>query len=90
MMFTRKELEDIWQNKPYGYFTELRKKKDLSKCKKYTLEAKILKNCGTKTLEVYDTSPTGANIENARAVLRKQILDEFGDYVTISYKILSE
>ena len=42
MTFTREELEDIWNNKPYGYFTELRKKKDLSKFKKYTIEAKVL------------------------------------------------
>jgi len=90
MTFTREELEDIWNNKPYGYFTELRKKKDLSKFKKYTLEAKVLKNCGTRTLTVYDTRESGVMVENARNILRKQIFDEFGENVTISYRTLSE
>jgi hypothetical protein len=90
MTFTREELEDIWNNKPYGYFTELRKKKDLSKFKKYTIEAKVLKNCGTRTVTVHDTRESGVMVENARNVLRKEIFDEFGENVTISYRTLSE
>lgn len=90
MNFTREELEDIWNNKPYGYFTELRKKKDLSKFKKYTIEAKVLKNCGTRTVTVHDTRESGVMVENARNVLRKQIFDEFGEDVTINYRTLSE
>jgi hypothetical protein len=90
MNFTREELEDIWNNKPYGYFTELRKKKDLSKFKKYTIEAKVLKNCGTRTVTVHDTRESGVMVENARNVLRKEIFDEFGENVTISYRTLSE
>lgn len=90
MTFTREELEDIWNNKPYGYFTELRKKKDLSKFKKYTIEAKVLKNCGTRTVTVHDTRESGVMVENARNVLRKQIFDEFGEDVTINYRTLSE
>jgi hypothetical protein len=87
MNFTREELEDIWNNKPYGYFTELRKKKDLRKYKKYVIEAKILKNCGTKTITVHDTKVNGVMVQNARNVLRQQILDEFGEYVTVNYRI---
>ena len=90
MTFTREELEDIWNNKPYGYFTELRKKKDLSKFKKYTIEAKVLKNCGTRTVTVHDTRESGVMVENARNVLRKEIFDEFGENVTINYRTLSE
>jgi hypothetical protein len=90
MTFTREELEDIWNNKPYGYFTELRKKKDLSKFKKYTIEAKVLKNCGTRTVTVHDTRESGVMVENARNILRKEIFDEFGENVTISYRTLSE
>lgn len=94
MIFTREELEDIWNNKPYGYFTELRKKnrkkKDLSKFKKYTIEAKVLKNCGTRTVTVHDTRESGVMVENARNVLRKEIFDEFGENVTINYRTLSE
>lgn len=90
MTFTREELEDIWNNKPYGHFTELRKKKDLSKFKKYTIEAKVLKNCGTRTVTVHDTRKSGVMVENARNVLRKEIFDEFGENVTINYRTLSE
>jgi hypothetical protein len=90
MNFTREELEDIWNNMPYGYFTELRKKKDLRKYKKYVIEAKVLKNCGTRTVTVHDTKESGVMVENARNVLRKEIFDEFGENVTISYRTLSE
>lgn len=84
---TREELEDIWNNKPYGYFTQLRKKSDLSKYKNYTIEAKVSKVIDTKTLVVRDTKPNGIMIDNARNVLRKQIRDEFGSDVTVSYNI---
>lgn len=85
MNFTREELEDIWNNKPYGYFTELRKKNNLKKLKKYKVEATIHGLICKKELEVRDISPVGREVDKIKSILRQQIIQEYGDTAKISF-----
>lgn len=83
MKFTREELEDIWNNKPYGYFTNIRK----NKLKKYTIEASISKVTETRTIHVYDQNINGRLIDQVKHDFRKEMQKEFGNNITISYRI---
>jgi len=82
MKFTREELEDIWNNKPYGYFTNIRK----NKLKKYTIEASISKTVDTKTIEVYDGNIYGFYIDKAKKELSSKLYKEYGENITINYR----
>lgn len=51
--FTREELEDIWQNKPYGHFTKVQKQIKGKKRFLFTVKAYKTVEIESETVEVW-------------------------------------
>jgi len=75
-MFTREELEDLWNNKPYGEFTRL--KKERKGKRKYLLTCTAYKRITVTSMstEVYAKDPYEArsNHENSLRMRMQQTL----------------
>lgn len=73
---SRAELEDIWNNKPYGYFTNLRK--NSKNLKRFEVHAQPYKRLDVEVFKttVYAVSASSTQIEDAKKDLRKQILEK--------------
>ena len=83
LKLSREELEDIWNNKPYGYFTQLRKNsKNLKKFEVIAIPYKKTTYPQLKT-NVYASKSTSREIEQAKSDLRKQILVKYLNDTTI-------
>ncbi len=84
LKLTRQELEDIWNNKPYGYFTQLRK--NSKNLKKFNVIATPYKKTYFPNMNmiVYASSADSKEIENAKTTMRKEILAKYPNDTTIS------
>lgn len=60
MNLTRQELEDIWENKPYGYFPKMLKERKGSKKYTVTTEARKASIVGAIIQEVWAKDATSA------------------------------
>ena len=53
MQLTRQELEDIWENKPYGYFSKMLKERKGTKKYIVTTEARMSSTVDQEVVEVW-------------------------------------
>lgn len=89
LKLSREELEDIWLNKPYGYFTQLRKNsKNFKKFEVIAIPYKKTTYPQVKT-SVYASKSTSHEVEQAKNNLRKEILAKYPNdtSIMISYHI---
>ena len=83
LKLSREELEDIWNNKPYGYFTQLRKNsKNLKKFEVTAIPYKKTTYPQLKT-SVYASKSTSREVEQAKSDLRKEILAKYPNDTSI-------
>lgn len=89
LKFTREELEDIWNNKPYGYFTQLRK--NSKNFKRFKVTAVPYKKITFEMINttVYAATASSREVEQAKSELRKEILAKYPNdtNIMISYHI---
>lgn len=95
MQLTRQELEDIWENRPYGYFAKMLKERKGTK--KYRVTTEVRKTSviviGTDEQEVWAKDATAAQgLVHQQAVLRlrnKHGLAVWDSSVVFSTKAIS-
>jgi len=89
LKFTHEELEDIWNNKPYGYFTQLRK--NSKNLKKFNVTAVPYKKTTYQMLNtiVYASTASSREVEQVKSNLCKEILAKYPNdtSIMISYHI---
>jgi hypothetical protein len=89
LKLSREELEDIWNNKPYGYFTQLCK--NSKNFKKFEVTAIPYKKTTYPLVKtsVYALKSTSHEVEQAKSDLRKEILAKYPNdtSIMISYHI---
>jgi hypothetical protein len=80
MKFTREELEDIWNNKPYGYFTKLMKRINSGKVKRYAICIKPYKlnALDGKETTVYSSGLDTVEMREAKNDLRVWAEEKYG------------
>jgi glycerol-3-phosphate responsive antiterminator len=89
-MLSKKELDDIWETKPYGYFTNLQKDlKAKEKLNKYKVVARLFAIKETELAsieeEVYAKNPDAYQIRDAVYRLQNKLKQSHGynaKYVT--------
>jgi hypothetical protein len=91
MKFTREELEDIWNNEPYGYFTKLMKRINSGGVKRYTVCIKpyMLNSLDGKEITVYCSGIDTVEMYEAKNDLRVWAEEKYGkdiDYKFHMYK----
>ena len=94
-MFTREELEDIWQNKPYGYFHQQLKntkgkKKYKIKITAYKTEKIELGSLETIVLAKDASDATGSiNVNNAKTTLMLKLnLGKWDPTIQYTYQVV--
>lgn len=94
MNFTREELEDIWENKPYGYFSKLLKERKGTKKFTVTTQAKEWVVVDTETQEIWAKDHKSAssiahytNVNVLRRRLGRSTWDEKMTYSTTAVEV---
>lgn len=87
MHFTREELEDIWNNKPYGYFTNLMKQISKGKVKKYNVCIKPyrLTQLDGKEVTVYSDGLNSVKMHETQNVLIKWARETYGEDIECKF-----
>lgn len=87
MHFTREELEDIWNNKPYGYFTNLMKKINSGNFKKYTICVKPYRliPLDGREMTIFSNGLNSAEIFDTQIELKKWAEQVYGENIECKF-----